>query len=404
MSRFKYTLLFAHTYLTDMFLLLFIVLIINVHNGKETLIMPFIFIVLAVMTASFLIVRRYRLNRIYYMLPFVIIIALLSGFHWLAALLLAYLPLLRLEYLHDDAETTFSNITLIVTFLLLIGTNILTTEETVAHALHFHMIFLSLVLFFFIGRIFILLVGNAWPMGKNSYIFITLSGLFILLGISLGLVYHYIVFIAKYIVLLLLNGFIFLLRPFFHILENVEFERPVLEEGTIPDSDGEDETRPEFDQDPAVAQLPVDTIMAVLFIIAVITGLYIYYKRRNPPQTDKREIEQTISTSTPTAPQKKRLVRADVPEDRVRKVYFEFEKWLAGKNMGRYQNETIPEWITRLGLTDIIDKQRLTTYIETRYSDTKTADRDYHIYKENIKMMKKEINAHIKEKQKNLRE
>ena len=72
--------------------------------------------------------------------------------------------------------------------------------------------------------------------------------------------------------------------------------------------------------------------------------------------------------------------------------------------MGRYQNETIPEWITRLGLTDIIDKQRLTTYIETRYSDTKTADRDYHIYKENIKMMKKEINEYLKEKQKNLRE
>ena len=71
--------------------------------------------------------------------------------------------------------------------------------------------------------------------------------------------------------------------------------------------------------------------------------------------------------------------------------------------MGRYQSETIPEWADRLELTDIIDKQRLTTYIETRYSDMKADDRDFRIYKENIRMMKKEIDEYIKEKQKNLR-
>ena len=403
MSRMKYTLLFAHTYLTDMFLLLFIVLTINVHNGKEALIIPFLLIVLAVMTASSFITSRFRLGRIYFMLPFVLIIALLSGFHWLAALLIAYLPILRLEYLHDDVENTISEVTLIVTFLLLIGTNILTTEETVAHSLHFHVIFLSLALFFFTGRIFIHLIGNGWPMRKNVCMFVTLSGLFMLLGFSLGLVYHYIVFIAKYIVVLLLNGFIFLLRPFFHILENIEIEEPELEEETLPDSEGEDEIRPEFDQDSPVAHLPVETIMVGLFIIAVIAVLYIYYKKRKQPQTDKTGREQGFPASTSVTSQRAKPVQIYVPEERVRKVYFDFEKWLAAKDMGRYQNETIPEWADRLELTDIIDKQRLTTYIETRYSDMKADDRDFRIYKKNIRMMKKEINGYIKEKQKNLR-
>src|SRR5699024_11540351 len=122
---------------------------IYVHNVKEAFIIPFLLIVLAVMTASSCITRRFRLGRIYFMLPFVLIMALLSCFHWLAALLIAYLPILRLEYLHDDVENTISEVPLIVTFLLLIGTNILTTEETVAHSLHFHVIFLSLALFFF---------------------------------------------------------------------------------------------------------------------------------------------------------------------------------------------------------------------------------------------------------------
>src|SRR5699024_8943025 len=137
-----------------------------------------------------------------------------------------------------------------------------------------------------------------------------------------------------------------------------------------------------------------------LFIIAVIAVLYIYYKKRKQPQTDKTGREQGFPASTSVTSQRAKPVQIYVPEERVRKVYFDFEKWLAAKDMGRYQNETIPEWADRLELTDIIDKQRLTTYIETRYSDMKADDRDFRIYKENIRMMKKEIDEYIKKNKK----
>lgn len=99
------------------------------------------------MVVSFVIVRHFKLGRIYFMLPIVLIVSLLLGFNWLAAVLVSYLPVLRLEYLHDDVEDQYAAVTLISTFLLLLGVNVLTTEATDAYAATFHMIFISLVVF-----------------------------------------------------------------------------------------------------------------------------------------------------------------------------------------------------------------------------------------------------------------
>ncbi|AKG72942.1 DUF4129 domain-containing protein [Salinicoccus halodurans] len=396
MKRLKYICQFSHTYLTDMFLLLFIVLLLNVHNGKEALILPFITLVVLMMIVSFFIVSRFRPVRIYFMLPVVLIVALGFGFNWLAALLVAYLPIWRLEYLHDDVDNSFSKVTLIVTFLLLIATNVLTTEATIAYSPYFHLIFLSLIIFFFTGRIIVHLIGNGYPTHENCYMFTILSAPFILIGVFLGLMYHYIVFAAKYTVVLLLNGFIFLLRPFFHMLENVEIELPELEKENVPEGREGEEVQPEFDQTSAFSQMPADTILATLFIIAVIAVLYVYYKKRNKPSVGKNNGEMNSSASIFHSKNKIKREIAKAPDSRVRRVYFEFEKWLASKNLGRYHNETITEWIQRLGLNEIIDKERLSIYMETRYRDAEVTDDEYRRYKENIRSMKKDITTYLK--------
>ncbi len=397
MSRLKYISLFTHTYLTDMFPVIFITLFLNVHNGKEALIIPFITIVLSVLLISFFIISRFKPIRIYFMLPVVLIIALALGFNWLAALLIAYLPIWRLEYLHDDVNNTFSNITLIVTFILLIAVNLLTTEATLTYSTHFHLIFLSLLIFFFVGRIIIHLIGNGYPIQKNLYIFSVLSSLFILIGGSIGLIYHYIVFAAKYIVVSLLNGFIFLLRPFFHMLENIEIEHPELEENKLPESGDAENIQQKFNQESAASQIPVDTIMTVLFVIALIAVFYVYYSKRNQPSAERGSSIMGNSTSIVHSKRALAHEKKKAPENRVRKVYFEFEKWLASKNMGRYHNETIAEWIQRHDLFEIIDKQRLSIYMETRYRDKEVTDEDYRKYKENISLIKDDIKKYIKD-------
>ena len=396
MNRLKYTVQFAHAYLTDMFLLLFIVLILNVHNGKEPMILPFFIIIVLTMILSFVIVRRFKPGRIYFILPAVLAICLALDFNWLSALLIAYLPVWRLEYLHDDVNNTFPEITLIVTFLLLISTSILTTESTVSYSLHFHLVFLCLLIFFFIGRIIIHLTGNGYSKLQNLYIFIVLSGVFILLGVSFGLVYNYVVFGIKYIVVLLLNGFIFLLRPIFSIFENIEFELPKMEMEEKVNTEEEEELQQNFNQDSTLSQIPVDTVLGILFAAAVIIGLYIYYKMRNQPSIENMEEEMNASASIFQAKHEVKNRKARAPEDRVRKVYFEFEKWLASKNMGRYRNETITEWIRRLDLDKIIDQKRLQIYMKARYRDTNTTDDEYRKYKGNIQLMKKDITQHLK--------
>lgn len=396
MSRIKYISQFVHTYITDMFLLLFIVVFLNVHNGKEALIFPFITIVLLMMIMSFFIIRRFRTAKIYFMLPVVFVIALAFGFHWLAALLIAYLPIWRLEYLHDDVDNTFSKVTLIFTFLLLIGTNVLSTEATIDYSTYFHSIFLTLIIFFFVGRIAIHMIDNSYSKRENFYMFISLSGVFVFIAVFIGTIYHYIVFGAKYLIILLLNGFIFLLRPFFSLLENIELEHPDLEEAELTESQEGEETRPEFDQESALSQMPIDIILAVLFITAVIIALCIYYKKRNPPAAGKNNREKHSSVSIIRSKRKTEHEKTKAPADPVRKVYYEFERWLASKNLGRYYNETITEWSRRLELDEIIDKERLKIYMETRYRDMNITDEDYRMYKKNIQLMKKDIAEHLK--------
>lgn len=396
MSSMKYISLLSHTYLTDMFLLCFLVLYLNVHNGKEPLIIPFATIVLLIMVLSFFIVNHFKLKAIYTLVPLILIPALFLDFHWVSALMISYLPVLRLEYLHDDAENSFSNITLSVTFILLIGTNTLPTEATLDHQIYFHFILICMLLFYFTGRITVYLMDNQFTFTKNLNILLICSGILIALGTALGLVYHYIIFGMKYIVMLLLNAFVFLLRPFFNVLENVEFETPELPaegQDTVQD---EETLQEQHEADAAVTAIPVETIMGIIFLIILIIAIYIYYKKREGPVSGK-EKQRTETTVTITNEENRTVGRnVKAPEGKVRKVYFDFEKWLAQNGMGRYHNETINEWIRRLNIDGIVDRNRLKVYMEARYSDTSANENEFNQYEENIQMMKKEIKAYKK--------
>ncbi|MHC0551954.1 hypothetical protein [Salinicoccus sp. CNSTN-B1] len=394
MSRMKYNLGLAHTYFTDMFPLLFVIVLINVHNNKAPLVLPFVALVAAALIVSFLIVGRVDMNRLYFMLPVLLAAAFLFGFNWLAALLTAYIPILRLEYLHDDSKGMPSPAALITTFLLLIGTNLIGTSEAIAHTQLFHGIFLGLPLFFFIGRLMVHLIGNGYAATRNISILLMAAGTFIVLGGIFSLIYNYAAFAMKYLVVLLLNGMIFLLRPLFNALEDVELEMPKMESEEQSAEEGEP-VQEQLEQGTTFNHVPFDTIMMVLLAVAIIVGLYIYYRKREQPTAEESSAHTSAnaSVSHSALPEQKKM---KAPDDRVRKVYFNFEKWLASKGMGRYRNETIEEWIDRLELYTLIDQDRLDTYMETRYRSQDATHKDYMAYKDNIRVMKKAISTHVK--------
>ncbi|MFB9860220.1 hypothetical protein ACFPFV_08395 [Salinicoccus siamensis] len=394
MNRLKYAFRLAHIYFIDMFPLLFVIVLINIHNGKAPFVLPFVAITVAALAVSFLIAGRIDMNRLYFMLPVLFVAAFLFGFNWLAALLTAYVPILRLEYLHDGSDNDPSPAALITTFLLLIGTHLIGTSEALAHTQLFHGIFLTLLLFFFIGRLVIHLIGNGYAAKRNISILLMAAGTFVVLGGVFSLIYNYAAFAMKYLVVLLLNGMIFLLRPLFNALEEVELEMPKMESEEESAEEGES-VQEQLDQGASFNHVPFDTIMMILLAAVIIVGLYIYYKKREQPTVE----DSSAHTSANASVSHSALPIQDkmkAPDDRVRKVYFNFEKWLASKGMGRYRNETIEEWIDRLKLDTLIDQEQLDTYMETRYRSQDATPQDYKAYKDNIRMMKKAINNHVR--------
>ncbi|OZT76526.1 hypothetical protein CFN03_11735 [Salinicoccus roseus] len=399
MSRINYYLSFFHGYTTNMFLLYFIILFLNIHNGKQPLLLSYMMVVLGVLTAGWIIVHYFRLRYIYIILPFVLVTATMLGFHWLSALALSFVPILRFEYLYDDIEDTLAAPSIIITFLLLLGVNILGSGADSSFQTEYHLLFISQVLFYFIGRIVLLLLGSPYVHRGKFTVFLSLSGIFITLGVILAIAYRYAVFSLKYIVIVLLGGMVQILKPFFAFLEDVEFEPPQLSDSERLDQTEGEESAEMVQAESTASHIPVDTIMSLLLLLIIGIGIYYFYKRREAPAGQKTEKNEKEGMAIAHSSVKKNYGKPEVPKNKVRKLYYGFEKWLASKGLGRYRNETIEEWIRRCRLEEIVDSDKLEIYRRTRYMDQETSDADYQKYKYAIDHMKQVIMQHMKKQE-----
>ncbi|TVT28174.1 hypothetical protein FO441_07110 [Salinicoccus cyprini] len=397
MSQSKYYFSFFHAYATNMFLLYFVVLFINTHNGKTPSTLSFILLVIAILLCGWCVVHYFSLRYIYILLPIILAAALMLDFHWLSALLVSYLPILRMEYLYDDLEATMADLSIIITFLLLIAVSVFQTEATSEYMTLYHILLITQILFHFVGRIIYLLFDNAYSWRRRSIIFLTCFSVFITLGVALSFAYRYAVFAAQYIVFLLLSVTVFILRPFFSFLETVELEMPDLPDSETTEQQGEEQT--EIIQEESLSSnYPFDSILMILLVLLLGAGLYYYYRKRSQPSEQHKAAGNNSRFNTVDTIRKEKSRKAEVPHNKVRKLYFEFERWLASKGMGRYRNETIDEWIGRCQLQDIIESSTLETYRRTRYMSKEVPNDEYKVYRQTIEKMKKEIINDIKKR------
>lgn len=389
MTHLKYHLLFTHKYLTEMFPLLMFGSLINILNtGNHTPhITSMVIIFLGQLIISRLIVKRFNISYIYLLVPVSAAVMFMLDYYWLTAILIPALSLYRLEQLHDSIENTLEHAAVVTAFSLLILINMLQVGETVHYINVFHIIFIVMIVFYFLGKIIVLLSDNRYSTVISVKLFAVLTILILASTAVLSFVYPVTISTVHFITSRLLYGFSILISPLFNWFENLNLEPPEVEDEETQSELGDGEI---FTQEPSEPFLSINggMIISILLITAVVIIIVLYFKKRGA--LHKNNEDQPSQNIYRESVQKKTEKRT-VPDHRVRKEYFDFEKWLAKQKLGRYHDETINEWIKRLNLESVIPEEEINNYLQYRYKDTELSDEAFKEFRDNIKIIKKRL-------------
>lgn len=365
----KFSINFILQYMTTAFMWLLIVVTLNMLNQKPDNALSYGIIILLMLVAYYFFFRDKGRRLIYVMFPIAAIAMWLLDFHWTAVLFGAFLPIIKLEYLHHDEQTSRPEVSLMISFLFVMTLNFISFSVIEDYMMWLYATVIAQVIFYFVGRFIVLMYKNGRETRDNLKIFIVGILSFVSLGLLLGFSFRYVIQYSTYVILFLLNGFIVLLRPIFAGLENVELEYPESEDS--PEELGENQQEEDLTQETGELpiDLPMELITVVALIVIVIITLVIYFKRRgdlskkDSGEKDTRNMVQHVEPRET----KYRFKAYETPDDKVRKVYFEFEKWLAKNDIGRYHNETISDWLKRYDFLSIIQSEDFDTYRKVRY-------------------------------------
>lgn len=366
----KLTTHFILQYTVTIFTWLLAVVVINMLNGKEHNAVSYILITLALLVAYYFFFRDKGRRFIYVLFPIVAIAMWFLDYYWLAILIGAFLPILKLEYLHHDENASRPELTIVYSFVIVMTLNFISFKVIETYMIWLYAIVIAQVIYYFIGRFVVLTYKNGRPLFSNLKVSFSAITSFIIIGLAFGLSFRYIIHYSTYVILFLINGFIFLLRPLFNSLENVQLEYPAMEEEEIPEEMGEAEDTPITpNSNEFIENFPFELVAVIGLIVAVIIALFIYFKNRGDmarKNVDEDDVHNTVKQVNPIRT-KHGFKSTESPDDKVRKVYFEFERWLAKNNVGRYHNETITDWLKRHDFLSIIQTEDFDTYRKVRY-------------------------------------
>ena len=385
---------FIHQYIVTAFMWLLIIVILNLLNGLESNALSYGLIVIGILISyNFFFTDKGR-RFIYVMFPVAFILMWFLDYHWLAALIGAFLPIVKLEYLHHDEQASRPEMSIVISFVIIMTLNFISFDIIADYMMWLYLIVIGQVIYYFVGRFVVLMYKNGRATLDNIKIFSISIFSFIALGLAFGLSFRYVIHYGTYVVLFLINGFIFLLRPIFDSLENVELEYPTLEED--PDEVQEGElSQEEITETPNEMSLNIPfEMIAVIALIIIVAGLLVMYFMRRGDLSRKvgmKDAESNTVQHVSPVKTKHRFKSSETPDDKVRKVYFEFEKWLAENNIGRYKNETISDWLKRHDFVDIIDPIDFDTYRKTRYYGERVNEDEFKAFVERMDEIKTEL-------------
>lgn len=395
MNKMKYYSMFVFYFIVEMFVPVLIGVLINIHNtaSGDSHLLPLVIVLGAMLVLSHFIAGRWSLSAVYILVPLGIVMLMMTESYWLTAFLITGFAVWTLEQLHDNINNHYNDKMLMIMLVSLIIINLINSPALQANNLLIHLIAAGMFVFYFLGRIIMLMAGSGYGVIPRARIFV-LATLFLLGAAALFTVlYKYAVFAVQTVFIFLLNGFIMLLRPFFSFLETVEFKFPEMEQEQMEVNDEGDAVEESFERTAAISEVPVMTILITLAAAGIAVFLIMYFKKRSRPEKEGSEAQTYKTTVTESLSEDNRRESESPPDSRVRKQYYMFEKWLAKRNLGRYHGETIDEWAKRLNIGSEENKEMLNRYKSYRYDSRELTSEEFNEFKEMIKNFKRTLDS-----------
>lgn len=385
MSFLKYHASFLSVYLVEMAFIFMIYLFLNIHNMTvdRNHVIVFLIVIFSQYVISHLITLKLQPQYIYLLVLVTFIFLMITGDYFLSALLISTLPVWRLEQLHYDVSDTYAPLAIVASLICLIIITLLSTAEIDAHLNTFSITFVIAISGYVISKIFSLAMDSGY--GLPSYLKVTsfFTVIFLAIAFFIGYVYQFVIFGLSYLVIFLLNAFVFMLRPLFAFLENVELDYPEeLFEEEDANLDGYESPEDVVSATSQILNIPFGPIVLAVAVIAVI---YSYFKNRDVTTDDEVSHQKnTFADKNSTY----RTQNKKAPAGKGRKLYFDFEKWASSKGYGRYDDETIEQWFSRLSLDEHISISKLQYYQKMRYKDKVLSEEEFKLLKNYIKEFK----------------
>lgn len=390
----KLSMNFIHQYTVTLFTWLLVVVVINMLNFKDAHALSYILITISILILYYLFFQDKGRRFIYILFPVSTIIMWLLDYHWLAVLIGAFLPILKIEYLHHDEEASRPELSIVISFIIVMTLNFISFDVIADYMMWLYGIVILQVVYYFLGRFVVLTYKNGRPLTSNLKVSLSAIAAFVALGIGFGFSFRYIIQYGTYVVLFILNGFIFLLRPLFNGLENVELDYPEFdtEEEELQEEAMEEEELTQSSNE-FLTNVPMELIAVILLIVVVIIILVVYFMKRGDLSRRAAQQEDESNTVTHERPimTKHTFKSTDSPDDKVRKVYFEFERWLAKKDIGRYHTETISDWLKRHNFESIIQTEDFDAYRKVRYYGERVNEDEFKYFVKRIDEIKTTI-------------
>lgn len=388
MSFLKYHMSFLSVYLVEMTFILMIYLFLNIHNtaGDRNHVLIFLTVVLVQYVISHMINSKFQTKYVYILAPVTLIVLMITGDYFLSALLLSTLPVWRLEQLHYNVSDTLAPPAIITSLILLIIITMLSTAEVDAYLSTFNIIFVIGITGYFVTKIISLAMDSGYGLTSYLKVVSVFTAIFLVLSLFIGYIYKFIIFGLSYVVIFLLNVFVQMLRPIFSFLENVELDYPEeMFEEEESNLDGYESPEDIVSETNQVLNIPFGPVILGAAVIILILFIYLYFKNRDVVTEEKTAVrEHTFADKTKTyKPEHKKA-----PADKVRRMYFDFEKWASSKGYGRYKDETIEQWFHRLSLEEHISISKLQYYQKMRYKDKVLSDEEFKLLNNYIKEFK----------------
>ncbi|MET3683103.1 MFS family permease [Alkalibacillus flavidus] len=314
---------------------------------------------------------------VYVALPIILGASLLVGFNVAPAAVLATFITIRMENRYIKPDQDNESALLMITFLLAIMAYIVQAASTDGFAAYYLGLFVVQVFVWLAGRLiyFYLRDDQTWRDTSQKKVFTILTSVGVL-GVLTWLVYvlfPYVKFAINTVLYWALYAFAWLVSPIFDLLGAIQVDPPEVE------NDGSGEPPNQFEDMEGNTGSPiVDNIIDIIIytglaavVVVAIIGYTIYRRKLFAQRDEVREQMDDNVQKEKLRDRKwfKRREKVTPPTHEVRKAYFELERWAAAHELGRYQYETILDWLHRLGVDQEVDSETLAVYEQVRYYD-----------------------------------